>query len=231
MLATTPNLSLRHRRRERVRLSIATALLLALGGPSYLEAGTLTWTGNAGDGNISTAGNWSPSQSPASGDLLIFGGTNSLLPQLSSGLTVGSLTFNNTAGAFVLGGAGTYTIGAGGIANSSTQLETINNFITLSAAQTWSANSGALAFGGNINNGGFLLSLGGAANTTISSVVSGAGGLTKNGAGTVTVSGTAANTYTGITTVNNGTLVLAKTAGLNAFGGPLVIGDGLGALY
>src|SRR5439155_16972542 len=53
-------------------------------------------------------------------------------------------------------------------------------------------------------------------------------GLTKAGAGTLTFSGTSANTYTGATTVNAGELDLGKTAGVNAVAGGLTIGDGTG---
>jgi autotransporter-associated beta strand protein len=52
------------------------------------------------------------------------------------------------------------------------------------------------------------------------------GGITKQGASTLTFLGASANTYTGTTTVNHGTLVLAKTAGVNAIAGGLTIGDG-----
>ncbi|CAN5376504.1 hypothetical protein BH09VER1_BH09VER1_06450 [soil metagenome] len=52
-------------------------------------------------------------------------------------------------------------------------------------------------------------------------------GLTKAGSGLMTLSGSAANTFTGSLSVNSGTMVLAKTSG-TAFGGDLIIGDGTG---
>ena len=48
----------------------------------------------------------------------------------------------------------------------------------------------------------------------------------KLGLGTMQFAGSAANTYTGTTTVNEGTLELNKTPGVNAMSGPLTIGDG-----
>jgi autotransporter-associated beta strand protein len=66
---------------------------------------------------------------------------------------------------------------------------------------------------GGIDTGGALLTLGGAGDTTVSTTaISGAGGLTKDGPGTLTLSG--ANTYTGPTTVSNGTLVLSGGAAI-----------------
>lgn len=54
-------------------------------------------------------------------------------------------------------------------------------------------------------------------------------GVNKLLPGTLTYSGGGANTYTGTTTVSEGTLVLNKTAGTNAFNGPLTIGNDAGA--
>jgi len=122
------------------------------------------------------------------------------------------LSFNSGAGAFTLGGA-RYTIRtAAGVTNNSAATETINNAITLGIAQTWSATTGNLVFGGNIANGGFLLTIGGSSNTSASGIISGTGGLTKSGTGTLTLSGV--NTYTGATTVNAGTLIGAANDAL-----------------
>ena len=65
---------------------------------------------------------------------------------------------------------------------------------------------------------------------TISGVVSGTGNLTKTDLGVLQLSGTTANTYTGTTTITDGTLALNKTAGVQALGsGNVTVGDGAGA--
>ena len=189
---------------------------------------TLTWTGAAGDNSVSNRLNWSPSQVPVAGDTLIFDGAAGLTPQLAANLTVAGLSFGSTAQAFVLGGAGIFTIGSGGIANGSTAGKTINNSLVLSASQTWNAASGSLLFGGAVNLQSNPLTTSGAQAITITGVISGSGALTHNGPGTLQFGGTAANTFTGITTVKGGELDLNKPAGVLAVAGNLTIGDGVG---
>lgn len=62
----------------------------------------------------------------------------------------------------------------------------------------------------------------------LTGVISGGGGLVKKLGGTLQFSGTSPNTYAGTTTVNDGTLLLGKSAGVTAVPGALVIGDGVG---
>ena len=64
---------------------------------------------------------------------------------------------------------------------------------------------------------------------TVGGVISDGGsgfGFTKTGAGILTLSGSAANTYTGLTTVTAGTLNLGKTAGINAIAGNVLVNGG-----
>ena len=203
---------------------IALAILLIA---TFTEAGT-TWDGGGANSLWSNAVNWNPDGVPANNGTssLAFAGTTRLTPDMDANWSINSLTFNSGAGAFTLGSTGSFTltIQGGGITNNSASTETINNAITLGAAQTWSATSGALSFGGSIANGGFLLTIGGTANTAASGVISGAGGLTKNGTGTLTLSGT--NTYSGGTTFNAGTVSISSDANLGASSGSLTFNGG-----
>jgi autotransporter-associated beta strand protein len=207
-----------------VRLTLyLCALICAL--PAV--AGT-TWDGGGANSLWSTANNWNPNGVPANNGTasLAFAGTTRLTPDMDANWSINSLTFNSGAGAFTLGSTGGFvlTIQGGGITNNSASTETINNAITLGTAQTWSATSGGLTFGGNITNGGFLLTISGGSNTSASGVISGTGGLTKSGAGTLTLSGT--NTYSGGTTFNAGTVSISSNSNLGAAAGGLTFNGG-----
>ena len=203
------------------RLEKGAALWLAiclLGSRSLLAAApsTLTWDGGGSDNNINTVTNWNPNLAPGNGDFLIFDGSVRTLPQLTAALTAGSITFNSTAAAFTIGGSQIFSISSGGIINNSINDQTFNTPLKLSTAQTWMASAGNLILSGALDKNGKALIIDGSFNTTLAGAVSGGGTFTKNGTGTLTLSGAAANTYSAATTVNAGTLVLSKTAGLNA---------------
>jgi len=108
---------------------------------------------------------------------------------------------------------------------------TAKAILELVAALEIGSLAGGGASSGNVVNGGYLLTLGGNnANTTFDGVISGTGGLTKKGTGTWSV--TRAQTYSGATTIQAGTLnntgaSFASTATTIKSGGTLA---GLGTM-
>ncbi|HVV71039.1 MAG TPA: hypothetical protein VHI52_05985, partial [Verrucomicrobiae bacterium] len=164
------------------------------------HAASDSWTG-ATNSNFSGL-NWNTSGSvpPTNGDSLIFasgtgaGGTMLTDDYFTSGSSIAGITFAAGGVSFTINpntpGTNGFTLGAAGITNSSTVLQTINDAIVLSATSTIAMT----AAGGNITLGG---------------VISGAGGgITTSGTGIVTLS--AANTYSGTTklAVATGTLAI-----------------------
>lgn len=120
--------------------------------------------------------------------------------QLQSGITVG-------AEALTLSGTG--ATGQNGALVNVSGTNNYGGLLTLGAATTISSDSGTLNLTntGTITGATFGLSLTGAGNGTVSSIIGTTSGtLTKSGTGTWTLSGT--NTYTGTTTVNGGTLLV-----------------------
>jgi autotransporter-associated beta strand protein len=152
------------------------------------------------------------------------------------GANLGTGTINATSGTTALNGtasATTITLNGGNV--------TLGSAGRLASGANITLNSGALTLGGNevVNrltlSGG---SLGGSGTLnattgydvqsgTISAALGGSAGLTKTGAGTVILSG--ANTYTGTTTVNSGTLqaatdgALGNSTVINVTGGSFLV--------
>ncbi len=141
-------------------------------------SGTSTWNGGSGNNNWSTASNWN--SAPSDGSNLIFAGTTRLSNSNDTLSNIGSITFDNTAGSFALSG-NALTI-SGGVTNNSTNAQTIGLNLTLGAAQQFNSASGNLTVNGTIAIGGNALTVTGASNTALAGVVSGTGGLVKNGA-------------------------------------------------
>lgn len=196
------------------------------------QTATNTWNGGA-KGNPAARANWRSANNwggtaPIAGSVLIFAGTTKLRANtnlFAAGTGFFSISFASGAGAFTLtGNAISLT---NGITNNSTNTQTLNlNGITLGGAQSFNASAGSLTFTAlnNITNAGFLLTFAGASNSTVNSIISGTGGVTKTGAGTLLL--TNANTFTGATTLSAGTL-RATTSASSLGAGALSLGGGL----
>src|SRR6266581_3626292 len=181
-----------------VRRDLMAALLVLLALLTLAPRGaaqTFTWTG-ASNPNWKTNGNWLGGAAPTGN-----GGENLVFPSGAANLTNTNNIKGTSFNAITISGSG-YTVGGnattltGSLADSSVAgTNTISLGLTFAATRTVT-----------VSNAGTTL--------TISGVISGAGGLTKSGSGTVTLS--AANTYTGVTTINAGTIAIAADAGLGA---------------
>jgi len=97
---------------------------------------------------------------------------------------------------------------------------TLSGLISMPLAMRINSDAGTLTLSGGVTAGGAALTVGGAGNTSVTSVLAlGAGGgstLTKDGSGTLTLSG--ANSYGGSTTISEGT-VIAGTNSLSSTSG------------
>ena len=188
---------------------------LILGTCDQSWGATFTWNGGGANANWSTGGNWVGGVAPTNNGTaaIMLAGAIRLTPNVDTNWDISSLTFSNTAGAFVLGGSA-LNIRAGGVTNNSANAQTVNNAITLATNQTWNATVGTITFNGNINNVTNLLTIAGNFNSFLAGVMSGTGGFTKTGTGTNYLSGT--NTYSGLTTVSTGVLNIQNSSALGA---------------
>ena len=154
----------------------------------------------------------------------VVGGTSltSTVSGTSGGLTKsgsGTLTLSGTNYRGTASEPAAITISAGTLSASDLHAFTALSVESGATYQltTYNDTVASIAGAGNINLEKYL-TIAGASDTNFSGIISGTGGLTKSGLGTLTLSGT--NTYTGATTVSAGTLaVTANNAlGTNAAG-------------
>jgi fibronectin-binding autotransporter adhesin len=153
----------------------------------------VVWSGLNGDHQWMTGGNWVGGSAPVANNDVVFAGVADLIPfnNNTAATAFGSITFNNTAGAFNL--TGNQITLSGGIVNNSAAAQIVAMPMIWAGTQTINAASGDIA---------------------ISQAITGAGGLTKIGNRTLTLSGLsaiAANNYAGTTTIDGGTLAFTTT--------------------
>jgi len=109
-------------------------------------------------------------------------------------------------------GSGALVMNGGRLSSDSATAHTIGNAVTLGGNVTLgnATNNGKLTFSNTVDLGGATRTLTLSSDAQFDGIISGAGGITKAGAGTLTP--TQANTYTGPTTVNAGVLAVASLA-------------------
>lgn len=156
-------------------------------------AGTLNVTGG---GSVSSVTGFLGFLSAASGNVTVGGGTGNSTWTNTSSLTVG------------LNGTGTLNINTGGLVsalaldggNATSSVKINGGTLRITGTDTASDTINLLSAGGTIEISS------NATNFTVTSSISGVGGLTKTGIGTLTLSGN--NSYAGPTIINVGTIKL-----------------------
>lgn len=179
-------------------------------------AGTITGTAassisKSGTGRLSLSGN----NTGFSGTVNLSGGIINASGTASNILGTGNVNVSGSGNLELQGGAivaNTMTLNSTGTGSQDGAIQnisgnnTVSGNLTLAGASRIQSDSGTLALTGNISLGANTLNVGGAGNTTVSKVIAGTGGLTKDGVGDLRLS--ASNTFTGNTTINAGSLTL-----------------------
>ena len=162
-----------------------------------------------GGGTLSLAGT-----NTYSGVTTINEGQIALLNDRALGATVG--LFGSPAGTVVNSNANLFL----------SSVQVTNEDLTINSANPGGAfnASGASIWTGDIllNSATFIASSG---SLLLNGAITGTGGFTKLSGGSLTLSGTNQNTYSGTTTVRDGTLLLDKNFTSGAMSGPLIIGE------
>ena len=193
--------------------AVYAGVISGTGALTKTGTGTLTLSGNNTYSGLTTI-------SPGTLKLGAAGGaTNTPLGTTGTGTTVASgavLDLNGftlgTAEALTLNGTGVSSGGA--LTNSSASAASYSGLITLGSASSIVASTGDINItnAGTITGATFGLTLGGTGNGSVASIIgTSSGTLTKSGTGTWTLSG--ANTYSGLTTISQGTLKLGGAGG------------------
>lgn len=178
----------------KLTLAVIGAATLSLS-PLNLAAATITKKNSTS--SLNRKQSWIGNKVPGSGDIALWDATvtSANTVALGGNLSWLGLRITNLGGLVTISAGNTLTLGSSGIdMSAATANLTLNCTVSLGSNQIW-----------DITSGRTLLAAG---------VISGLGGITKNGLGTVTVSGV--NAFSGPITINAGTLSVATASALGS---------------
>jgi autotransporter-associated beta strand protein len=191
-------------------------------------AGALTKI-SAGNVTLSGANNYSGATS-------ITGGALNIRNATALGTTAGNTTVSSGAALELQGdisvGAEALTLSGTGVSNAGalrniSGANTYGGLLSLGAASRINSDAGTLTLSnaGTITGATFGLTVGGAGNTTINSIIGTTSGtLTKDETGTLILTG--ANTFTGLTSITGGVLNIRNASALGTTAGATFVSSG-----
>jgi autotransporter-associated beta strand protein len=209
-LGTLPGIFQGYISNNTANLSIDVVLT---GGPPPSKP--VVWNGTVNGNWDTTTANWKSALLFNQNDFTTFDDTalGTTTVNLTTAITPGSLTINNSALNYTFNGTGGLNGSAGLTKNGNGTLvldnSGVNNFsggVTINAGTVQFGNNdvnGNLPALGNVTDNGSLV-ISRSDSNTVANVISGSGSVTNNGSGTLTLS--AANSFTGNLTINAGTV-------------------------
>ena len=174
-----------------------------------------TWDGGGTTSNWTEAANWVGDVAPTAGAFLIFpdnAARKTNVNNFPADTNFGFVTITGN-GYDIVGNSITLTNGITINSPPSAALTAFEPNITLTQPQTFTnIGQNLLVLLGQLNLNGFGVTVDGTQNINFGGRVTGAGGISKNGLGTLFMAGLG-NNYTGTTQINNGTLSLVSQDG------------------
>ena len=190
---------------------------MARGKNSLLAVAVLLWAGisslgaasiynNGGSGLLNGKASWVGNKAPGINDIAVWNTNTAATVNLGANLSWLGMQITASSGTNLsFGAANMLTLGSSGINMSSAGIDlTLNCAVVLGASQSWSVNDGRTLTA----NGGIY----------------GTRHLTKTGSGTLALNG--ANSYTGGTTINGGTVEVNSASSLGALTTAVTINAG-----